>query len=278
MKPAYTLLLLILFAACKKEKLDQGEQLVSVNFQNTSMELISMLQGTPASQRVTILLDTPVVYTPDENLQDKGVQLPYFNSGYSDANSYNLFFYPNVRYNTTEPWMTYMRIPAGMHTTGVADTANRQLTYGKINLQSEKHYSIFVTDSAGIFDMIPAEDDRQMVQGKIRIRLAHMSPSSDTVCLSAGKDSVLAFQQGVRFKEVTPFQDFPLDSNQLFTLRVYQKSDPSVILSRTFINAMPGRSYTLIFRGYTRPVTYKNKFQVDQHFERNAESFIERMY
>lgn len=277
MKLRYSILLLLFLASCKKEQVDNGEHLAGINFQNASTELIAVLRKAQTSQKAVILLDSPIVYTPDASLKDKAVQLPFFDNGFNNRNNRNLYFYPNPYFNTDEPWVTYMRTSSGLHHIGVADTAKNRLVYTSVTLEPDQRYSVFITDSAGVYAVIPAKDEQQDVRGKIRIRVAHMSPSNDQVYLSAGNNKEEAFKEGLHFKQVSAYHELKLDSiDSHYPVRLYKKEDPSVPVARALINAIPGRSYTLIFRGYTSTISYKDRFGTNIIIAPNAEIFKER--
>lgn len=271
-------LMYLLLSGCSKQELNNPPGTCRINFQNASVELTTMLSAADPRQRARIRWDT-ISYKEEEGMMrnDEQLQHPFFNNGFGPLSNMNLYMYPNVNYNTQQPWVTYSTTKAGVHQTGVTDTALNSLVTANIDLQPHSYSTVFFTDSAGVFSVVQVTDELQLPAGKIRLRLAHMSPSNDTVTITTGKQEQPAFTDGVRFRQVTPYQDLPLDSAGRITVRLFRKTDPSKVLVRSFIEAVPGRSYTILFKGYTQAVTYLDRNGRSRDVGPNAELFIERM-
>lgn len=268
----------LLLNACSKTSLNSPENKSRISFHNASVELTTMLSGAQSEQRVLILWDSiSHSIEPDPVSGDGRLQLPFFNNSPGPLANRNLFLYPNVEYNTVLPWVTYMNAVAGMHNTGITDTAFKQLQRASISLEPDAYTSLYITDSAGTYIIISTPDERQLPDGKIRLRMAHMSASNDTVLLSLGKEKMPVFPEGVHFRQVTPYVDIPFTAAARLSIGVAGINDTQNMLLRTFIDATPGRSYTIVFKGYTQPVSYKDYTGKVRNFSANAELFIERM-
>lgn len=269
----------ILLSACKKTILDNPETRSRISFHNASVELTTMLATASFPQRASILWDDiPPQVKPDTAAGDGKLLTPFFDSGAGATNFRNMYMYPNTYYNTQLPWVTYMTATPGSHRTGVTDSLFKTLASGNVLLAPESYTSVFFADSAGTYIIVAAPDEQQLPADKIRIRLAHMSPSNDTVFATVGKEKVKAFANGIHFRQVTAYEEIPFTTAGRLVIALSKKNDDANTLLRTFIDAVPGRSYTILFKGYTQPVSYTDRLGQQRNYNPNAELFIERMY
>ncbi|NML22405.1 DUF4397 domain-containing protein [Pseudoflavitalea sp. G-6-1-2] len=271
--------LLLLLTACSKKEINKQHDLSKVSFHNASVELTTMLGNSGTGEMVTILWDkTEPPYRDPTSSSPDVIPAPYFNKGIGPTGSLNLWLFPNSDYNSEQPWVSYGTMRAGAHVSGLTDTGTFKLLESPVMLEPDKYHSIYFTDSAGIYSLINATDEQQTPVNAIRIRLAHMSPSNDTVMVKVGKENFAAFTAGVRYRQVTAYENVPLDATGRITVRIYGRQDESTVLVRSFFEAVPGRSYTLVFKGYTKPVTYTDKKGAVVSFNNNASLLIEKMF
>lgn len=237
------LILLLLAASCRKDVTFPAEGAgAQISFVCASAQLQNELKAEGAfSFIVSGIADTGYAY-PSANAP----VFPYFSRNQN-------YQYPNTTFNAkqNQPWIWYMSIPRGSHQFILVDTAHHPLVQHDLQAQPGQLLSVYYADSLGYFRTWTLSDERAGNATGIRLRFLHLSPDAGKIfCTINEKAGGAGFPDSLHYGETTGF--IPYDSPVIDTLRIsfYQAQDSANAIARVFLQAEPGRSYTLALQGY----------------------------
>jgi hypothetical protein len=241
---------LYLLGSCKKSTAPLTEPNAQVSFYHASYILSLMISDAKGSHQAPLILDNnDSDYVPPA--QGAATQaLPAFDS----RSSNNIGFqFPNNGTNAgiLQPWILYMQINPGAHSLLLVDTNlvhRRKLVTTSFTATTDVPQTIWFADSLGVFKTVISMDEQVLIQDSIRIRLAHFSPDAGRVFLTVNKQQ--SFFDSTDYGMVSAYRNYPLTDAARLSIQLRSSADTTQVLARTILNAAPGRSYTLLLKGY----------------------------
>ena len=229
-------------SSCKKEALpDTVGNDGQISFFNVSAQLSNDVGYSGNAYVLTDLTDT--IY--------KSGNLPGNNTPVFGQNE---FQYPSTIFNSTlrQPWVMYMRLKTGMHQFTLVDTGHYLRVRDKFAIAPNAPVSVYYTDSLGYFRSLILQDQLINKPGIVRLRFIDLSPDAGKVFFTINEKAASSsgFVQSLKYGQSAPFVDYPNPRTDTLRINFYQAADSSTVVASAFLQAAPGRSYTLALNGY----------------------------
>jgi hypothetical protein len=237
-------MLIILLAACKKDLQPHSDNTSDgqVAFINASAQLFSDLGFNGNAYILKDITDT--TYKP-VNLSSP--DMPYLNKQYK-------YQYPSTNFNATlaQPWVNYLHTSTGAHQFILIDTAHYLRVKDEVDLKANTPVSIYYADSLGYFRSFILEDQLINEPGKVRLRFLNLSPDAGDVFFTINEKpaSSSGFINSFKYGSLTSFVSYPNIKRDTLRINFYRAGDSTTVVATTFLQADPGRSYTLALQGY----------------------------
>lgn len=151
----------------------------------------------------------------------------------------------------------YSIIDAGVYRIAFTDTATQPANAAKISetllqLEDQKHYTVYLLDSLGFFEIMYTRDDATPDATKAKIRLVHLSPDAGNVYLRIDTAAVDAIKN-VGFRKVTDYTTVTPDIKPGIRIMYKNEMGEEKTLVRKSFPLEAGKCYTMILRGYKKP-------------------------
>jgi hypothetical protein len=152
---------------------------------------------------------------------------------------------------------SYSFIDTGLYRMAYTDTAARPENAAKISetllqFENQKHYTVYLLDSLGFFDIMYTRDDVVPDAAKAAIRLLHLSPDAGNVYLRI--DTALIDDiKNVGFRKVTEYTMITPDIKPGIRIMYKDETGEERTLVRKSFPLEAGKCYTMILRGYKNP-------------------------
>lgn len=226
--------------SCHKTGLLTDKADAQISFYNASEYVQNQLKQSNGGAKIDILIDTPDTTT---HADGSSLYLAAFRN-----NNSNLYQFPNL----SSPWISYMRIPSGLHTVVLTDTSSnhRPLAYTRVSGIPGEPRTIYYADSLGQFRTWILTDTVNIPDKYIGIRVMDLSPDAGKVFFTINGLPAAGFPDSLQYGQVTPFVRLPNPVADTLQLRFYNVSDSADIVALVFLSASPGHAYNLILRGY----------------------------
>ncbi|SEW45641.1 DUF4397 domain-containing protein [Chitinophaga arvensicola] len=151
----------------------------------------------------------------------------------------------------------YSFIDTGLYRMAFTDSATipanaTKITETLLQFENEKHYTVYLLDSLGFFDILYTQDDVAPDPVKAKIRLLHLSPDAGKVYLRI--DTVLI--GGIRevgFRNVSGYTAVSADIKPGIRIMYKDEAGEEKTLVRKSFPLEAGKCYTMILRGYKTP-------------------------
>lgn len=115
------------------------------------------------------------------------------------------------------------------------------------SLQSNKRYTLFITDSVPNATGVLIDDDTEAPDSLSRVKFLHLMPNVAAVDFYQGTTLVAA---NVGYKQVTEYKDVP-NGNNTYYIRPAGSGPAGTVLASRAINTGNQRIYTVFSRGYS---------------------------
>lgn len=177
----------------------------------------------------------------------------------------NNTFYGNRSYNETGRGLVgaynfsdYKMIDTGAMRIAYADSASdrdkaKKIMEAVMNFEKDKHYTVYLTDSAGYYGILYSKDDIGRSSTHAMLRLVNLSPDAGPVHLRLDTELVPGIA-GLDFKEVSDY--FPVTPDIKPGIRIMSfdgTTREEITLTRKSFPLEAGKCYTMVLRGYRVP-------------------------
>lgn len=212
-----------------------------ISFYNASEYLQNQLKISNGGASCNILIDTPdTTSRPDGS---PTTSIPYFAN-----DNYHLYQCPNL----SSPWISYIRIPSGLHSVVLSDTSKAQhpLAFNRITTVPGEPMTIYYADSLGRFRTWTLIDTVTVSDDNIGIRVMDFSPDAGSVFFTINNQPPAGFPDSLHYGQVSSFVRWPTPVADTLQLRFYNAGDSTDIVAIAFLDASPGHAYNLLLHGY----------------------------
>lgn len=151
----------------------------------------------------------------------------------------------------------YSFIDTGLYRIAFTDSSTQPKNAAKISetllqFEDQKHYTVYLLDSLGFFEMMHTQDDVVPDAGKAKIRLLHLSPDAGNVYL---KIDTMAIDEikNVGYRKVTGYISVLPDIKPGIRIMYKDNDGAEKTLVRKSFPLEAGKCYTMILRGYKVP-------------------------
>jgi hypothetical protein len=151
----------------------------------------------------------------------------------------------------------YSFIDTGLYRIAFTDTTTPPGNAAKISetllpFENQKHYTVYLLDSLGFFDIMYTPDDVARDPAKAKIRLLHLSPDAGKVYLRIDTTAIDAIRN-VDFRKVTDYTAVTPDIKPGIRIMYKDATGEERTLVRKSFPLEAGKCYTMILRGYKVP-------------------------
>lgn len=152
----------------------------------------------------------------------------------------------------------YSFIDTGLFRIGFGDTTGlsgkiNKLTEALFRFEDEKHYTLYLHDSVGYFNITTTQDDVAPSPDSAKIRLVHIAPDAGKIFLRIDTMAINAVKN-IGYGGISSYASVLPDTKPGVRIMYV---DPATGEERTLIRkSFPleaGKCYTLILRGYKKP-------------------------
>lgn len=245
--------ILIIGISCQRTVTTPYQPDAQVSFIGVSAQMQSALSGGKGVYPIFIDL-------PDTSLQSipfSDNSLPYsFTNVYQNVgyfNKDNNYQFPTTSYNASQQasWIRYMRLTPGSHVFSLLDTAHNVRHRDTVDMAQNMPISVYYGDSLGYFRSWVLKDTLVSDAEKIRLRFLDASPDAGNVFVKVNdRPTPAGFPDSLKYGMVSSFTDYNNPVSDTLRIYFYHVGDSTNILARSFLQAEPGRSYTLTLAGY----------------------------
>lgn len=151
----------------------------------------------------------------------------------------------------------YSFIDTGLYRMAFTDSTTKPANAAKISetllpFENQKHYTVYLLDSLGFFNIMYTQDDVGRDATKAKIRLLHLSPDAGTVYLRIDTALIGAIKD-VGFRKVTDYTAVTPDIKPGIRIMYKDEAGEERTLVRKSFPLEAGKCYTMILRGYRVP-------------------------
>ncbi|MBS0030558.1 DUF4397 domain-containing protein [Chitinophaga sp. 22321] len=151
----------------------------------------------------------------------------------------------------------YSFIDTGLYRIAFTDSTRQPAQAAKISerllsFENQQHYTVYLLDSLGFFDILYTQDDVAPDAAKAKIRLLHLSPDAGKVYLRIDTALIGAIQN-VGFRKVTDYTAVTPDIKPGIRIMFKDEAGEERTLVRKSFPLEAGKCYTMILRGYKVP-------------------------
>ena len=151
----------------------------------------------------------------------------------------------------------YTFIDTGIYRMAFTDSTTIPANAAKISetllsFENQKHYTVYLLDSLGFFDILCTPDDVAPDPVKAKIRLLHLSPDAGKVYLRIDTTAISAISE-VSFRKVTDYTAVTPDIKPGIRIMYKDETGEERTLVRKSFPLEAGKCYTMILRGYKVP-------------------------
>lgn len=137
-------------------------------------------------------------------------------------------------------------------TTGLAGKA-KKLTETQFRFDQEKHYTLYLHDSAGFYNITSTLDDTEPDPAQAKIRLVHLSPNAGKVFLRIDTTAIAAVKD-INYGGVSDYaKTLPDTKPGIRIMYIDPASGEEKTLVRKSFPLEAGKCYTMVLRGYLNP-------------------------
>lgn len=198
-----------------------------------------------------------IVFTSCLKNDDETWQLPpagYVNVAHLSATTgpLDFEFVPNRinPYNFTyRNYSDYVRVTPGNRTFNVYKRGDNAALFTKsIGIDADKHYSLFIVDTASKMDVVLLRDSTRIANGdSLRIRFANMSPDVAALDFYVQGNNT-PFATNIAYKSAGEFMSMKAGNSIKFEIR--SSGSNNVLATSDVYNLSPGYVYTILSSGY----------------------------
>jgi Domain of unknown function (DUF4397) len=151
----------------------------------------------------------------------------------------------------------YSFIDTGLYRMAFTDSTTQPANAAKISetllsFENQQHYTVYLLDSVGFFNILCTKDDVAPDAAKAKIRLVHLSPDAGKVYLRIDTALISAIKD-VRFRKVTDYTAVTPDIKPGIRIMYKDEAGEERTLVRKSFPLEAGKCYTMILRGYKVP-------------------------
>jgi hypothetical protein len=151
----------------------------------------------------------------------------------------------------------YSLVDTGLYRMAFTDTAAQPENAAKISetllqFEDRKHYTVYLLDSLGFFEIMHTQDDVTPDAAKAKIRLLHLSPDAGNVYLKIDTEPIDAIKN-VGFRKVTDYTTVTPDIKPGIRIMYKDETGEERTMVRKSFPLEAGKCYTMILRGYKQP-------------------------
>jgi hypothetical protein len=151
----------------------------------------------------------------------------------------------------------YSFIDTGRYRMAFTDSSSIPSNAGKISetllqFEDQQHYTVYLLDSLGFFDILYTKDDVTPDAAKAKIRLLHLSPDAGKVYLRIDTALVSAITN-VGFRQTSGYTAVTPDIKPGIRIMYKDEAGEEKTLVRKSFPLEAGKCYTMILRGYKVP-------------------------
>lgn len=152
---------------------------------------------------------------------------------------------------------SYSFIDTGLYRMAFTDSTTQPANASKISeallsFEDQKHYTVYLLDSLGFFDIMYTSDDVTPDPAKAKIRLLHLSPDAGNVYLRIDTTAIDAIRD-VNFRKITGYTAVAPDIKPGIRIMYKDEGGEERTLVRKSFPLEAGKCYTMILRGYRVP-------------------------
>jgi hypothetical protein len=152
---------------------------------------------------------------------------------------------------------SYSFIDTGLYRMAFTDSTTQPAGAKKISetllsFENQQHYTVYLLDSVGFFNIMYTQDDVTRDPGKAKIRLLHLSPDAGKVYLRIDTAAIDAIRD-VNFRKITDYTAVAPDIKPGIRIMYKDEGGEERTLVRKSFPLEAGKCYTMILRGYKVP-------------------------
>ncbi|WEK35655.1 MAG: DUF4397 domain-containing protein [Candidatus Pseudobacter hemicellulosilyticus] len=153
---------------------------------------------------------------------------------------------------------SYSLIDSGSYRIAYLDSSSipaeaAKLSETRVHLENGQHYTLYLLDSLGFFEILTTRDEVARDPAMANIRLVHLSPDAGEVYLRLDT-ALVADIKPLSFRGVSHFVKVGPDIKPAIRIMYKDKeTGEERTLSRKSFPLQAGRCYTMILRGYRDP-------------------------
>lgn len=264
-------LFLLLAAACSKTNYDEKVMdYGGISFYNASFSLDFFISN--GNGREVLL---PMTGREGEPASLTGRGVPTFSAVAGFGRDY-----PGINWHNSAPWVVFDHYSAGSYSSKVALKSRESVSDNGfsfiVNLPKDKQVTFCISDSLGRFSETSITHIPGAIAGTVKLRLVQLCPDADSVNLRLG-NQIQTGMQNLPYRSVSEYLNYPLVANNTLKLRIFNGSDTLATIARADLVAVPGQSYLLILRNYSKAHQYTDSDGHTIDITANAELDIRRI-
>ncbi|MEZ2445860.1 DUF4397 domain-containing protein [Chitinophaga sp. RCC_12] len=153
----------------------------------------------------------------------------------------------------------YTYTDTGVFKIGFTDTTNlpdnaRKISETLLKFENRQHYTLYLLDSLGFYEIRYTHDDVQPDPDHAKIRLVHLTPDMGAVYMKIDTTTIDAIKN-IAFRGVSNYATVsPGPKPAIRIMYQDETTGEERTLVRKSVPLEPGRCYTVILRGYRQPV------------------------